>query len=305
MNPNAKQLVLGTAQWGWTVDQNTAFALLEQWTAAGFAAVDIATNYPINRNSADFRAAEKILAAFCARAEAPKLKITMKIGALDNMRSPTPNLSPSFIRMMGMEYRRVFGEHLDCLMLHWDNRVDEGEIRESLDALADLQREWRIRPGLSGIAHPDPYARTCEGLEMEFDIQLKHNVLQSDLPRYQPLVNSKNRFFAYGLNAGGVKLEGQYNEHSTFSARGGDHSKFAEPIARLQNKLPDWNTAFVRPPLRTMNQIGMINALCNPVLSGAVIGVSKPEQLGATLDFYRDLETFDYGDVYNDLIKIS
>lgn len=299
--PVSKIPMLGTAQWGWTVNQSTAFQILDFWVAAGFNAVDIATNYPLNRNPADFRAAEKILAVYCDTAGKPPLRITMKIGALDNMRGPTPNLSPSFIRMMGMEYRRIFGAHLDCIMLHWDNRDDEAEIRASLEALADLQRDWGIRPGLSGIAHPEVYARACAGLDLEFDIQVKHNVLQSDLARYKPLMNGKNRFFAYGLNAGGVKLDAQYSDDSTFLTRGGDAAKFADRIEWLQSRLSDWNTAFVRPPLKTMNQIGLLNAVYNVDLQGIILGVSSVTQLVGSLDFYKDLEVFDYLEVYTEL----
>lgn len=299
--PAVKTPVLGTAQWGWTVDQPTAFQILDFWLEAGFNAVDVATNYPLNRNPPDFRAAEKMLAQYCAAPDALPLRITMKIGALDNMRGPTPNLSPSFIRMMGIEYRRIFGDHLDCIMLHWDNRDDESDIRGSLEALVDLQRDWGIRPGLSGIAHPDVYARACDGLDLAFDIQLKHNVLQSDLSRYRPLMNGKNRFFAYGLNAGGVKLDAQYSDHSTFLSRGGDAAKYADRIKWLESRLPDWNTAFVRPPLKTMNQIGLLNAVYNTDLQGIILGVSSVMQLTGSLDFYKDLLTFDYQDVFSDL----
>ncbi|MFM7399869.1 MAG: aldo/keto reductase, partial [Bacteroidota bacterium] len=59
-----KELVLGTAQWGWTIGREKAFEILEHWLNTGFRAVDCATNYPINREPACFRAAEGILSEF-------------------------------------------------------------------------------------------------------------------------------------------------------------------------------------------------------------------------------------------------
>jgi len=294
-------LVLGTAQWGWTVPRAEAFRLLDAWLQAGFRAVDSATNYPINRNPADFMAAEKILEAYIRAHGLRELDITMKVGSMNNLRTPEVNLAPSFLLMMGEEYHRRFGANLRTMMLHWDNRSDEAGIRASLEALALLQQEAGILPGLSGIAHPDAYARANESLGLSFDIQLKHNVFQSDLSRYAPLQGQGNRFFAYGLNAGGVKLEDDYETGSTFLVRGGQTEQIQERLQQIRQLLPGWNTAFVRPPVKTMNHLGLIYAVLNKDLHGLILGVSSVAQILETLDFLRNLETFDYSDVWKKL----
>lgn len=307
----SKTLLLGTAAWGWTVDRREAFHLLDAWLDAGFRGLDAATNYPINKNPADFRAAEKILEEYILAHGLQDLHITMKIGALDNMRTPDANLTPSFILMMAAEYRRLLGSNLQTIMLHWDNRSEEAPIVESLQALAALQRELDIRPGLSGIRHPDVYARLNEPLGLGFDIQLKHNVFQSDLERYTPFfpghagAESRHRFFAYGINAGGVKLEGPYPSGSTYLVRGGDPSKVGASLDMLRQLLPKWNTASVRPPLRTMNHLGLIFAGLQPRLDGIVLGLRSVAQLRESLDFWRNVETFDYSDVYAALLNMA
>jgi len=192
MDSNTKTLMLGTAQWGWTVSKGEAFQLLDAWLGAGFRAIDCATNYPINRNPADFRAAEKILQEYIYAHGLSDLHITIKIGSLDNLRSPDVNLAPSFVQMMAEEYLRVFGANLACTMFHWDNRDQIGEIRASLEALQRIQNEHGIRPGLSGIAHPKIYAAANADLGLSFEIQLKHNVLQSDFERYAPLTTHQS-----------------------------------------------------------------------------------------------------------------
>ena len=292
-------LILGTAQWGWNVSRDEAFRMLDLWLQSGGRHIDAATNYPINKNPADFRAAEKILHEYVRAHGLRDLDITMKIGSTDNMRTPDINLAPSFIMMMGDEYRRLFGNNLRCVMLHWDNRDDATAIRGSMEALAVLQKERGLRPGLSGIAHPDFYAVINADLGLSFDIQLKNNLLQSDIGRYEALrEQGGHRFFAYGINAGGIKLDGVYPGDSTFLRRGGEPEKVAATLERLRGILPKLNTDFVRPPVKTMNHVGLIFSALNPQFSGILLGVSSVAQLSETLDYWRNLETYDYGDVW-------
>lgn len=300
-----KQLLLGTAQWAWTVSREEAFQLLDHWLKAGQKGIDSATNYPIDKNPAHFRAAENILQEYLRAHGLSDLQVTMKIGSLDNLRSPEINLSPSFVRMMAGEYRRLLGTNLHGIMLHWDNRNDPEAIADTLHALADVCREEGLRPGLSGIRHPEVYAPIVEQMQMSFDIQLKHNILHSDLPRYAPFQRSAHRYFAYGINAGGLKLEGEYAPDSTLKARGGDPTAAEDLLARIREALPQWNTAFVRPPITAFYQIGLLFAALQPHLDGVVLGCSSIAQLRQTLNFWRDLETFDYADIFEQLNKIA
>ncbi|MCE7923252.1 MAG: hypothetical protein DYG98_09350 [Haliscomenobacteraceae bacterium CHB4] len=315
-----RSLILGSAQWGWNVARQEVFRLLDTWLASGRRDVDCATNYPINRNPADFRASEKILLEYVQAHGLRDLRITMKIGSLDNMRSPEVNLSHSFVLMMGEEYHRLFGDNLHCFMFHWDNRDEQADIRASLESLATLQRDAGIRPGLSGIKFPEVYAAVNKDLGLSFDIQLKHNVFQSDIERYEPFLlplrpnnqspiapnqSTHHRLFAYGINGGGVKLDEHYTPGSVFLARGGQPEKVAAVLERIRSLLPELNTAFVRPPVKTMNHVGLIYAGLHPDLSGILLGVSSVSQLKETLDFWRNLEPFDFGDVFAAFNKIA
>lgn len=301
-----KSLMLGTAQWGWTVHRTEAFRMLDAWLAAGQTRIDAATNYPINKNPDDFRASEKILLEYVQAHGLSRLQITMKIGSVNNLRTPDVNLSPSFIRMLSGEYRRLFDSNLSGIMLHWDNRDDEGDIRATLNTMKQIQEETGLQPGLSGIRHPERYAAVNEETQLSFDIELKYNVLHSDIERYAPIFSTgSHRVFAYGINAGGIKMEGPYPAGSAFLARGGNLEKAELLTERLRALLPKWNTAFVRPPLRTMNQLGLIYGLLNPGIDGLVLGFSSTAQLNETLDFIRNIDVYDYSDVEAELRKIA
>ncbi len=294
------ELILGTANWAWTTDQKSAFSLLEKFLAAGHREIDTATNYPINRNPSDFRAAEKILAEFVNAHGLRDLKITVKIGSQNNLRTPDMNLSKSFVLMMGNEYRRIFRENLHGLMIHWDSRSEKSEISETLEAFQILKKEG-LQPGLSGISHPEIYADLAgEFVELKFDVQFKHNILQSHFEKYKPLKNFVERFSCYGINAGGVKLDKNYRENSALVVRGGDPRAIEKQLEKIEILLPELN-AQVRPPIKTMNHIGLIFSALHPEIGAILLGTSTPQQLAETLDFYRNFEVFDYSDAFEKL----
>ncbi len=294
-----KHLLLGTAQWGWNVERRKVFQLLDLWLESGERTIDCATNYPINRKPEDFRAAESLLLEYIqAHGLHGELQVTMKIGSLDNMHTPDIQLSPSFIWMMGNEYLRLSGPNLHGLMLHWDNRSEASEITETLAALVEITGQNGLQPGLSGIKHPEMYAACLERYpDIVFDVQLKHNVFHSDLNRYTPLQGAKTRFFGYGLNAGGIQLEGTYSSQRTFAVRGGDPEAMEQRLKNLRKALPEWNSRRNRPAVENFAQIGLIHALYDERLHGVILGVSDTEQLKAALDFAQAAVAYSYEDV--------
>ncbi|MFM7153440.1 MAG: aldo/keto reductase [Bacteroidota bacterium] len=280
-----KELVLGTAQWGWTIGREKAFEILEHWLNAGFCAVDCATNYPINREPACFRAAEGILSEFIQAHGLSNLNVTMKIGSMDNMRTPDNNLSPSFIQMIGHEYGRILGSNLGCLMIHWDNRDQEEEIETTLAGLRRVCAELNCRTGLSGVREPGVYARVT-GTDT-FDIQVKHNVLFSDLERYTPWFPSdSHRYYAYGINAGGIKLPGEaYSDTSTYIVRGGNPALTEEQSERI-SALTDRYHREQGAEISRMWQLGLTHAVSEPALHGIIAGISSVSQLQELVNWY-------------------
>ncbi|MCB0595868.1 MAG: aldo/keto reductase [Lewinellaceae bacterium] len=297
-------LLLGTAMWGWTVPRATCFDLLDRFYRQGFREVDGATNYPINKNPEDFRKAEGILLEWIKANGVQDLKATMKVGSINNLRTPDNNLSKSFLLMLLDEYRNEFGPNLDTFMIHWDNRQEEASIRESLEALA-AARKAGLRAGLSGIKHPEAYARLNRDFEMDFRIQIKHNLLYSDYARYQPFHRNAG-FIAYGINAGGIKLAPEsYREDSSLKARGGNTLEEHPLAGPLRAILQEANQKMGRPAVSSFNHCGMAYAFYYPEIEGILLGVSRPGQLEDSLDLYNALKTCDYRDLYQKLKELS
>lgn len=301
MNPS---LILGTAMWGWTMPKEICFELLDHYYQHGFRHVDTATNYPINKQPEDFRKSEHILLEWIKAHKINDLQIIVKIGSINNLRSPEHNLSKSFMLMSLDDYKHKYGTNFNTMMIHWDNRAEEIEIQQTLEAL-DEARTLGLEIGLSGIKHPDIYYKLNKIFQFYFHIQIKHNLLQSDYQHYNAF-HGKPRFITYGMNAGGIKLNmEEYNKESSLKARGGNVETDHPIVAPLRQILAQANQVKNRPKLHTMNQLGMLNAYYNSDVESLLIGPSKSSQLTDTLEFFEHLHAFDYSDVYQNFKPLS
>jgi aryl-alcohol dehydrogenase-like predicted oxidoreductase len=297
-------LTLGTAMWGWTVPPETCFELLNHFYVNGFRQIDTATNYPINKQPEDFRKSENILLEWIKMHGVQDLETIVKIGSINNLRSPAHNLNKSFILMNLDDYHHKYGSNFTMLMIHWDNRNEENEILQTLEAL-DEARKLGLAIGLSGIQYPKIYCKLNKEFQFGFHIQFKHNLLQSDYARYQ-VFHGKRRFTTYGINAGGIKLDAtEYNLESSLRARGGNIEAEHPIVTPLREILAKANQVKNRPKLLNMNQIGMLYAYHSPDIESILIGPSKLAQLQDTLEFFQSLQHFDYSEVYQELKQLT
>jgi aryl-alcohol dehydrogenase-like predicted oxidoreductase len=186
-------------------------------------------------------------------------------------------------------------------MIHWDNRAEKEPVEATLSAFAQLKKMYQIRPGLSGIKHPEHYANAKIAENLDFDIQLKHNVIQSDLEKYTKVFDSnRHHFFAYGINAGGLKLQGEaYAARSTYLARGGNLETSSIRMTELNNLLSAYNIAHPDKAIRNFFQLGMIYAAGNTVLHVMLIGASDWSQLQQSLDYWSFIQHNDFSDIFN------
>lgn len=296
-------LMLGTAMWGWTMPANRCFEVLDTFYGQGFRVVDAATNYPINKRSEDFRRSEGILQEWIKINQVKDLQVMMKIGSINNMRSPEHNLSYSFMVMCLEDYLFKFGPNLKTLMIHWDNREGVDQIYQSFEAL-QLAVEKGLRVGLSGIKHPKQYAQINREFKLNFCIQIKHNLLQSDYRRYSEF-HGKRRFITYGINAGGLKLDGKaYHPQSTLKARGGKIDVPPSIIEPLKAMIEMENAGGNHPPITQFNECGMTYAFHSPDIAGILLGSSSSAQLMESIRFYRLLQTKSYADFYHQLRQL-
>lgn len=294
-------LLLGTAMWGWTVTREQAFALLDAYYHLGGRQVDTATNYPINKNPADFRKAEQWLQEWLRAHAIQDMKVMIKMGSVNNLKTPDHLLHPSFLRICHDQYREAFGANLHTLMIHWDNRAEREAIHASLATLHQL-RQHDLTIGLSGIRYPEIYAPLLADFGWgRIPLQLKHNLLYSDWSRYQALHAYVNPI-AYGINVGGIKLKNDQGA-SSLTARGGSMNKH-EALVSAMREVCASSSHLATPPTK-MNDLAMIYAFYHPVLQKVLLGTSKVEQLQDSFAWYEQISKGTYQSIYESLTTIA
>ena len=293
--------ILGTAMWGWTTPKEVAFALLDEFYKRGFREVDGATNYPINKNPKDWRAAENILQEWITAHGVHDLEIMMKVGSLNNLKTPDHNLSKSFLLLNFEAYKSMFGDNLKTWMIHWDNRDDKEAVFETFE-MFQIAKNKGFRIGFSGLKYPEIYADLNKEFDFDFRIQMKHNLLHSDYEKYH-FFHGKRRFITYGINAGGIKLDAQnYHQNSSLKARAADWQPPTPILQKAQAAVQFANQNNNRPALSTFNHLGMIYAFYHADIAGILLGTSRLQQLSDSLDFMKQMQEMDYRDVFEKLI---
>ena len=302
MNTTLKPM-LGTAMWGWTTPKARCFEMLDYFYEEGYRVIDTATNYPINKQLDDFRLSERILVEWIKANGVKDLEVIMKVGSINNMRTPDHNLTKSFLLILLNEYQQMFRSNLRTFMVHWDNRNDTAAITKTFEAF-DVAHQQGLKIGLSGIKHPELYHQLNTSYNFPLVIQIKHNILYSDYNRYHPF-HKEAGFIAYGINAGGLKLESKaYTSNSSLVSRGGNIDTPPKQLVPLKKAITKANQNTHRPKIDSINQCGLIFAHYQPDMVGVLLGTSRLSQLQDSMLFMKHLREQNYSDLYKDLKKI-
>jgi aryl-alcohol dehydrogenase-like predicted oxidoreductase len=175
-------LALGGNVFGWTVDEPTAFSILDAFTAAGFDLIDTADVYPRWAPGNEGGESETIIGTWMKeRGNRKKVVIATKVGS--EMGPGMRGLSRDYIlRAVEASLRRLQTDHIDLYQSHRD---DPGApIEETLAAYGQLIKEGKVRAiGASNF--------TADRLARSLAISKERG-----LPRYeslQPLYNLYDR----------------------------------------------------------------------------------------------------------------
>ena len=298
---NHKDLILGTSLWGWTVKKKECFKILDTFYNNGYRWIDTATNYPINSDKKYFRYAENLIAEWIKNNDINDLKIISKIWSMNNFGGDNVNLSYSFILMNYEYYLNKFHSCLKNIMVHWDNRDSKLSIESTINALKIINQNG-VGIGLSGIKNPEHYSVLKNELDIEYIIEVKHNIFSSSFEHYRMFYNDC-KFIVYGINASGIKINGKYNKLNSLIVRKRDYQSkkriiIINKIKKLIEKYND-DTSF---PIKSFNHIGMIYAFNSLRVDGIIIGPSSITQLMDSLLFFDKLKTYDTKNIYDKII---
>ncbi len=285
-NFTPKRVVLGTALWGWGVDKNEAFQILDHFVEGGGTLIDVATNYPINKVASDYGRALEYISSWIRSRQHKRVQVILKLGARDNLGSSQSDLSPGRIKRIVEETHKKLGQSLFCLSVHWDNRGqtldDYAGIKETAKELQDLNAKG-FEIGLSGIKTPALYQQFFEFSHRDLWIQVKENLLTHEARDNYVQFFPDAKYLAYGLNMGGLKI-GEYRSGSSNQLRNITYPVWV--IDSLRSFLTENN---LYPEVRTVSDLTLFHAYCNDGISGVILGPRTRLQLEEALGFWNKL----------------
>jgi aryl-alcohol dehydrogenase-like predicted oxidoreductase len=157
---------------GWTVDENTSFALLDAFVETGFDFIDTADAYSRWVPGHMGGESEAIIGRWMkARGNRDKLIIATKVGA--DMGSGR-TMAPSYVRKaVDDSLKRLQTDRIDLYQTHWDDR--KTSLEEVLSTYADLMKAGKVR-----VIGASNYS--AARLKKALDISARKS-----LPRYESL----------------------------------------------------------------------------------------------------------------------
>jgi aryl-alcohol dehydrogenase-like predicted oxidoreductase len=174
-------LSFGGNVFGWTIDEQTSFHLLDSFIGAGFTLIDTADVYSRWKKGNSGGESETIIGNWMKqRKNRNKVIIATKVGS--DMGSGKKDLSKKYILKAADEsLQRLQTDYIDLYQTHWDDEITP--VEETLDAYAELIKAGKVK--WIGASNLSP-----ERLQASLDASKKYN-----LPLYQTLQPHYNLAF--------------------------------------------------------------------------------------------------------------
>jgi hypothetical protein len=211
------------------------------------------------------------------------LRITAKVGSINNNGDEESNLSFGHLGLLFEYYSGAFAENLSSMMVHWDNRGSQEAVNETIEFLRSIASTG-VTPGLSGINNPILYSPLILD-EVRVPIQCKRNFFVDESERYHNFIDHAD-FYLYGINLGGVHRNGLYNPDSTFSLRE-MRARFNSSDLRTVFKLLDKFRQNSNSPINESFDLSFAYALNCRNAYGIILGPSSVIQLKRSLSLFN------------------
>jgi len=314
-NLEVSPLCFGTNVFGWTVNEPTAFALLDRMLASGINFIDTADVYskwvPGNRGGES----EAMIGNWLKRSKArDKVIISTKLGM--ETAPDRKGLSKAYIfRAVEDSLKRLQTDYIDLYQSHADDPSTPFE--ETLSAYAELMRQGKVRAIGASNHNAQRFRLALEAAE------------QNGLPRYETLQPSYNLYDRAGYEAeleplclekgiGVINyfalakgfLTGKYRSEAdlTKSPRGGGVKQYLNDRGfRILSALDKLAARQKSTPSR----VALAWQMARPSITSPIASATSIEQLndlieGANLDLDADsIKLLDQASAYQDQANAS
>ncbi|MFH9416337.1 aldo/keto reductase [Streptomyces rochei] len=174
-------LALGGNVFGWTADQDTSFAVLDAYTAAGGNFIDTADSYSAWADGNSGGESETVLGKWlAARGNRDDVVLATKV----SQHPEYPGLSAANIKAAAdASLRRLGTDHIDLYYTHFDK--PEVPVEEIVGALDELVRSGKVRHIAASNISAERLAASLdfsdrEGLARYVAIQPHYNLVSRD-----------------------------------------------------------------------------------------------------------------------------
>ncbi len=226
-------LALGTNVFGWTIDEQRSFDILDAFVHAGFNLVDTADMYSRWGTGHVGGESETIIGNWLKKSgKRDKIVLATKVGA--DMGDGKKGLSKAYIiRAVEASLKRLQTDHIDLYQSHFDDEVTPEE--ETMEAFFQLVKDGKIIASGASNMSPERLKQSLDAsrqnnLPTYETLQPHYNLYDRDNyeKNYEPIcVQNGLGVICYFPLASGF-LTGKYRNEQDFtkSVRGGSMAKF-------------------------------------------------------------------------------
>lgn len=174
-------IAFGGNVFGWTIDQDKSFEIIDGFIGAGFNLIDTANNYSYWVKGNDGGESERIIGNWLKKRRIrDKVIIATKVGGRNKTMDVANSTKKHIMQEVDNSLMRLQTDYIDLYQTHYDDGITP--IEETLSAYQDLIKEGKIR--WIGASNISP-----ERLVQSLDIAEKYN-----LPKYQTLQPEYNLY---------------------------------------------------------------------------------------------------------------
>lgn len=279
---------LGGNVFGWTLDEQQSFNILDKFAGAGFNFIDTADMYSFWIENGKGGESETIIGKwFKERGNRQDIILATKVGGATNQHGLDVSRK-HILKSVDESLQRLGTDYIDLYYTHFDDNITP--VEETLQAYDDIIKSGKVRFIAASNVSPDRLQESFEvsdakGLHKYAALQPHYNLLERAHfeNEYAPLVEQYHlSVFPYWSLAAGF-LTGKYRTEADFSKspRGNDVRKYLNEkglgvLSALDQVAEKHKTE--------QSTVALAWLLANPLVTAPIVSATSDRQLKTIID---------------------